>query len=135
MIVADTNLIVAVTLPHTQTRLAESVYRADPDWVVPLLWRSELRNVLAGALRRGQCTAGTVFAFAHDAEERMIGGEYTVESERVLRLVATSTCTAYDCEFVALADDLGVPLVTSDREVLREFPDLARSPEAFLERR
>lgn len=46
--------------------------------------------------------------------------------------VATSRCSANDCELVALAEELGVPLVTSDRQVLAEFPDLARSPEAFL---
>ncbi len=133
MIVADTNLIVAVTVPHARTRLAEAVYRIDPDWVAPLLWRSELRNVLAGSLRRGDVDAATATALAREAEDRMTGGEYTVDSERVLRLVATSRCTAYDCEFVALADDLGVPLVTSDGAVLRDFPDLARTPEAFLE--
>ncbi|HET8540136.1 MAG TPA: type II toxin-antitoxin system VapC family toxin [Anaeromyxobacter sp.] len=132
MIVADTNLIVAMTLPHVRTRIAEAVYRIDPDWVAPLLWRSELRNVLAGALRRGDVDPSTAAALAWDAEDRMTGGEYTVESEKVLRLVATSRCSAYDCEFVALADDLGVPLVTSDGLILKEFPDLARSPEAFV---
>lgn len=35
-------------------------------------------------------------------------------------------CTAYDCEFVALSQRLGVPLVTLDRALLKAFPRLAR---------
>lgn len=32
-------------------------------------------------------------------------------------------CSAYDCEFVWLARDLRLPLVTADRKVLDAFPD------------
>jgi predicted nucleic acid-binding protein len=45
----------------------------------------------------------------------------------VLQLVSTSHCSAYDCEFVAAAQLLAVPLVTEDRAILMAFPDLARS--------
>lgn len=38
-----------------------------------------------------------------------------------------SGCTAYDCEFVVLAKDLDVKLITLDRAVLKAFPDVARS--------
>lgn len=52
-------------------------------------------------------------------------------SPRVLDLARESGCSAYDCEFVALAEALGVPLVTSDGEVLRKFPGIAVSMEEF----
>ena len=42
-----------------------------------------------------------------------------------------SGCTAYDCEFVALADVHQVPLVTVDRRILKAFPKLAISLERF----
>jgi predicted nucleic acid-binding protein len=50
----------------------------------------------------------------------------------VLDVVANSTLTAYDAEFVALAAALSVPLVTGDKAVLKAFPDRALSMEAFL---
>jgi len=46
--------------------------------------------------------------------------------------VLASDCSAYDCEYVALAQDLDVPLVTTDRQVLREFPKIAVSLEKFV---
>jgi predicted nucleic acid-binding protein len=51
-----------------------------------------------------------------------------------MELVAVSPCSAHDCEYVALADTLGVPLLTYDRGVLDAFPDQATAPGAYLSR-
>lgn len=48
-------------------------------------------------------------------------------SQDVLRLAESSGCTAYDCEFVAVAQQFGVPLVTLDQKVLKAFPATAIS--------
>jgi predicted nucleic acid-binding protein len=61
-------------------------------------------------------------------------GERLPDSGEVLRLASASGCTAYDCEFVALALALEAPLVTSDRELLAAFPAVARSPRDHLVR-
>ena len=132
MIVVDTNVVAWLFMPSDRTEEARALLRRDPDWKVPLLWRSEFRNVLALAHRAGRCDLATAMRRAREAEELLTGAEYAVESGRVLRLAAASRCSAYDCEFVTLADDLGVPLVTGDGQVQREFPDIARSPERFL---
>ena len=47
--------------------------------------------------------------------------EFTVDSDTVLALAAGSGCSAYDCEFVALAEYLDVPLVSADRKLKAEF--------------
>jgi len=49
-----------------------------------------------------------------------------------LSLVSSSHCSPYDCEFVALAQQLGVPVVTSDSQILSEFPATAVSLDAFV---
>ena len=70
---------------------------------------------------------------AHELADQLLSGqEFAVPGERVLALVAASTCSAYDCEYVALADELAVPLVTADRQLLRAFADRAISPKDFV---
>lgn len=126
MIVVDTNVLAYLWLPGTRTAAAERLLRADPDWNSPLLWRSEFRSILAGCFRRGDVAFEGALRIVADAEEQMSGHEFDVPSDDVLRLVKESDCSAYDCEFVALAQDLGVPLVTSDKAILKAFPSVAR---------
>ena len=47
-------------------------------------------------------------------------------------LVASSDCSAYDCEFIALAQEHRVPLVTMDRQLLRDFPDQTVALQKFV---
>ena len=43
----------------------------------------------------------------------------------MLRLVQKSNCSAYDCEFVALAMQLQTVLITEDKKILENFPAIA----------
>ena len=103
MIAVDTNVIAYLYLPGPHTPAAEALLERDPHWCAPLLWRSEWRNILSGYVRRGTLTLEQAIALQREAEALMAAGEHDVDSEAVLRLVAESNCTAYDCEFVALA--------------------------------
>ena len=100
--------------------------------MAPLLWRSEFRNVLALYIRRQQLPLTKAQIIMRDAKALMDGFEHTVSSVAVINLVASSSCSAYDCEFVTLAQDLNVPLVTFDKKILAEFGDTAVSPAQFL---
>ena len=124
VIVVDTNVVAYLWLPGDLTAAAEKALGDDADWAVPLLWRSEFRSVLAGAVRNRRLTLDRATAIATAAEEQLHGHEFAVESSEVLALSNASGCSAHDCEFVALARALGVPLVTNDREVLRAFSGL-----------
>lgn len=124
-IVVDTNVVAYLWLPGALTAAAERVLSTDAEWAVPLLWRSEFRSVLAGAVRRDLCALDRAIVLAHAAEDHLRGREFAVESSQVLSLAGESGCSAYDCEFVALAAALGVPLISNDRRVLRAFPAIA----------
>ena len=135
MIVADTNLIVGLCVDGEPTPQAEAIYEMDSVWAVPMLWRSEFRNALAKYLQHRRMEMGQALVAMHMAEETINGREYSVESRKVLELAADSGCSAYASEFIALAVDLGVSLVTSDKQVLRAFPKLAWSPENYLKQK
>ena len=131
MIVVDTNLLVYLYVEGQRTRAAEAVMARDAAWVAPLLWRSEFRNTLAGLVRRRALAVEHAIQITHEAERAMMGREYSVVSHHVLQLAARSGCSAYDCEFVALAQDLDVPLVTADRALHRAVPAETITPETF----
>ncbi|MEY4705544.1 MAG: hypothetical protein RL042_1749 [Nitrospirota bacterium] len=131
MIVADTNLLIYLYVQGQRTEESEAVLQQDALWVAPLLWRSEFRNVLIGLVRTNALQLEEALAMIDEAERWLNGHEYSVVSRQVLELASRSGCSAYDCEFVALAQDLEVPLVTNDRQVLKAFPTTACSPAAF----
>ncbi len=132
MIVVDTNLLVYLLVPSILTAQAEGVFDQDSEWITPLLWRSEFRSALVGLIRQRNLTLEMAREIAHEAESWMSGREYPANTDRVLRLAATSVCSSYDCEFVAVAQDLAVPLVTADRQIVKAFPETAVSLDRFL---
>jgi predicted nucleic acid-binding protein len=132
VIVADTNLVVHLFIGGPWTPGAEAVLARDPVWVLPLLWRSEFRSTVSGLVRRRDLALEDALVIVAEAERILAGREYAVASHDVLRLAARSGCSAYDCEFVALAEDLGTRLVTTDRQVLRAFPAVAVAPDRFV---
>ena len=125
MIVVDTNVVAYLYLESQFTARAEALLQKDPEWVVPILWRSEFRNILAGAMRRKALTFGEASQVLAEAESLLAGNEHEVGSQQVLELVRDSDCSAYDCEFIALARQLDVKLVTLDSQLLRAFPGFA----------
>ena len=132
MIVVDTNVIHYCWVRGPNTEIAQAVRQKDPEWHVPILWRSELRNVLTAYLRRGLLSRVQIVGILSIADQALAEGEHIIPDDLVLDVVANSTLTAYDAEFVALAAALSVPLVTGDKAVLKAFPDRALSMEAFL---
>jgi predicted nucleic acid-binding protein len=132
VIVVDTNVICYRWIASADSSAAEAALIKDPEWIAPLLWRSEFRNVLALAIRRKALTIEAAKEIARRAEATFQRRELAVSSDAVLEFVAMSGCTAYDCEFVALANAHGIQLVTVDRQILREFPEVAISLQVFV---
>ncbi len=124
MIVVDVNTIAYLWIPGEMTKFAERALEKDPYWVTTFLWRSEFRNILAGYLRRGDLNSSSVACCHNGAESQLAGHEYLIPSPLVIKKVTDSTCSAYDCEYVALAEDLNTMLVTSDKQILDQFPEL-----------
>jgi len=125
VIVVDTNVVAYLYLPGEHTQAAEALLERDSTWAAPVLWRSEFRNILAGYLRRGSLNFEQALGIQREAEHLLAGGEYEVDSLGVLQRVRDSDCSAYDCEFIVLAETLGTKLVTMDAKLLRAFPRTA----------
>ncbi|MCU0599151.1 MAG: type II toxin-antitoxin system VapC family toxin [Desulfobacterales bacterium] len=131
MIVVDANIIGYLFLSGEQSVLAERALKKDNEWAAPILWRSEFRNVLTHYMRKNIIQLEQAQQIMNSALTLLKGREYEVPSYEVLRLASTSNCSAYDCEFIAMANDLQVPFVTVDKQLLREFSSVAVSLNSF----
>ncbi len=126
MIVVDTNVLAYLLMPGKFTAGAEQLLRSDPEWAAPVLWRSELRNVLATYVRTNKLALMDAVALYSRASAIVGPDQYNVDTLDVLRLSQQSGCSAYDCEYVALAEYLDVPLVTADAKLVKAFPGRTR---------
>jgi predicted nucleic acid-binding protein len=133
VIVVDTNLIAYCWLNGPQTETAQAVRAMDPDWHVPILWRSEFRSVLAGYMRHGAITFRQAQHIMSTVETDLADAEHEIDSRMVLELALNSKLSAYDCEYVVLARALGAALITADKAVLRAAPDVAMNMQDFLQ--
>jgi len=131
MIVADATVVASLFVNSEVSELAEAALRRDPVWAAPVLWRSEFRHTLARYVVAEQMTFEAALLAMINAESALAGREFAVSSTRVLDLAAQSRCPARDCEYVALAEDLDVRLVTTDDGIVKAFPQRALSLEAF----
>jgi predicted nucleic acid-binding protein len=132
MIVVDANLIGNLFLKGENTPLAIKVFEKDPDWYAPLLWQSEMRSILTSNFRYRELSLENALYIMDEAHRLMMEHERHVSSTTVLDLVRVSKCTSYDCEYVAMAQDMKLTLVTFDSQVVKEFPRVAVFPIDFI---
>ncbi len=128
MIVVDTNILAHFWLPSEHTELCDQLFQWDSEWVAPLLWKSEFRNVVTLYLRKELIDLSEALQISEKAESQMKDREFHLNSIQVYSLVEKSECSAYDCEFVSLAVDLNLKLITMDKRILRSFPEFAARP-------
>lgn len=134
MIVVDANILAYCWIPGAKTPLAKAVLKKDTDWRVPPLWRSECLSILSGYIRSEALTFDQSLSVIKSLDRWLRGTEHRPSVEAVLKLIRHSRCSAYDCEYVAVANELGIPLVSEDRDLQESFPQVAVNMETFTAR-
>jgi predicted nucleic acid-binding protein len=125
MIVVDSNILAYLLIDGVFCKRAEALLESDSNWIAPLLWKSEFRNILAGYVRRKDFSFDKAYQIIREAEFILSTKEFEVDSLLVLELIRDSDCSAYDCEFVGLAIKNDCKLVTMDKQILKAFPQIA----------
>jgi predicted nucleic acid-binding protein len=134
MIVADANLLAYLVIPGDRTAETQDVFLKDPSWVSPTLWRTELRSVLQKSVLHQDLSVARAVGLFDQALTVLGGREFDVDTRHVLELAERAQASTYDCEYVAVALALNIPLVSADRAVITAFPECAVSPRQFLDR-
>lgn len=123
MIVVDVSVLFGFVVNRDDYHaLAVAARERDSDWQAPRLYRSEFRSIATGHLRRGEPLANVLAALAN---AQVAVSAHEVSDQEVFAVVQESSLSAYDAEYVALARRLGVALVTTDRQILEQYPNVA----------
>lgn len=132
MIVADANIILARCLRSMRTEVANKIYLRDRIWIAPKLWQSEFVSALMKHQREGKLDREVVDRALYFAESLMMGMDYDSDLHDVTAVTQRTKCSAYDSCYIALAEEKGVKLITTDGGILANAPHVAISPERFL---
>jgi len=132
MIVVDTNILAHFWLPSDNTEICEQLFQWDSDWVAPVLWKSEFRNVVILYMRKKLIDLPEALQISEKAENQIKEREFHVNSIQVYDLADKSNCSSYDCEFISLAEELDIKLINMDKQILRSFPGRCTKPSDVL---
>ncbi len=131
MIVADTNLLVYFVVPGNTTSFAERVRAREKIWAVPSLLPHELLNVLALHVRQQKLDRDAAIRAYRRGLSIVQVAQLKPDPAAILRMMEEAACSTYDLEFVWTAQQLGVPLVIADQQILKTYPDVAVSIQDF----
>lgn len=128
MIVVDTDIIAYLLIDGEFTEAVQRLRIDETEWIAPKLWLDEFINVLATSERRSLISSELADSTLNLACETMEGRSYDIPAQRTLSVARRTGCSAYDSQYVCLAEDLGLSLYTYDRGILSKCPNVAVKP-------
>jgi len=128
MIVVDTNVLAYFMIRGEYSEAVDRLYAEDSEWIAPRLWLDEFLNVLATTERTEKLSSAEADAILSDAVELMTDSSYDVPAYQILSTARRTGCSAYDSQYLALAQDLGLQLYTFDKRLIERSGGLAMQP-------
>lgn len=127
MIAVDSNVLAYLLIDGRQTADARRLLERDPDWHSDAFALVEFTNVLATAIRvRGLAHSDATRLLAQAQSVIELGLHATAHVD-ALTLAAQLRISAYDARYIAVAQDLGLRLVTEDSRLRKAAPKLTQS--------
>lgn len=122
MIAVDANVIVYRYVKGPFTPLAEELLRRDADWRTSSLWRFEFVSALATMLRAKLLNQTQAFNALLAATVEMSPRQMDAPQEQVLLTALRDGISAYDAQYIALAEMLNLRCITADGPLVRKTP-------------
>ena len=131
MIVVDTNIIAYRFIPGDKTEKVLTAQKKDPDWILPSLWRHEFLNVLSTVTRNRILNPDQCLNVWKSADRVLRSFERSVDMIKALSLSIEASVSAYEAQYIVLAESFMIKCLTEDRKLLKTFPAIAVSLEKF----
>jgi predicted nucleic acid-binding protein len=133
MIVVDCNVIAYLLIEGEKTSLARTLWTRENNWWMPELWLHEFLNILATNERTGNLRLRTCQGILDLARSMFEAKSRQADMGYTLSLAARYRLTAYDAQYIALAQSMDVFLISEDRRLRQAVPQSVRSMKSFLE--
>ena len=127
MIGVDTNVIFPLSVRSAESPAALALREKDDVWRTEPFALIEMSNVLASYQRQKFLTASEAVRHLESAERFLGPHLFPVSHHDALEKALRYGITAYDARFLAVAEALGVRLVTEDVRLRSAAPDLTQS--------
>ena len=127
MVIVDTNVVAYLLIHGDHTAAAQKLHARDPDWRSESFLLVEFTNVLASSIVTKRMTFPVAWDFLARTIALFEGKLARVAHPLVLEVAARHRVSAYDARFLALARQLGRPLVTEDTRLRAAAPALTQS--------
>jgi predicted nucleic acid-binding protein len=122
MIVTDANVIIywATDSPHASQ--VEQLRQYDPDWRTVPLWRYEFASAMVTMIRAKVMSESAALKALDLAAELMTPREHAVPQAEVLAAALRYDISAYDAQYIVLAELSNAKCVTADAPLARKTP-------------
>jgi hypothetical protein len=127
----STEIVTALYFPGELTETAEKVLMRDPAWASPMIWRTLLPHYLEAPLRSGILTRELINSILEEAAKLFLSREFPSPVKDNMEFLYNSVCSAFITPFLDLAAGLNIPLITTDAEAARAFPETVVSAAEF----
>ena len=127
MVLVDTNVIAPLYVRSARTEAVEELFARDAVWRTEPLALIELSNVLTTYERSRYITAATARDCLNRAAAFLQPQLFRVSHQAAMEAALDYRVTAYDARFLALADQLGIRLITEDTRLRAAAPALTQS--------
>jgi predicted nucleic acid-binding protein len=131
MIVVDSTIITFLFLEGELTELVKELHRIDSEWISPPILNHEMLNILAVVGIEDQAIA-PMEQIWRDMRALLGSRQQVPDPLRSLHLAIELEVSGYEAQYVALAQQLDIPLVTEEQRLLKHLPDLCLSIEEAL---
>jgi predicted nucleic acid-binding protein len=132
VIIADTCLVTHLFNQTALTDIAQKVLEKDSHWLLPRIWQEEYANVLSKLARKEGRDLKEVIEHFNNTVMNLKHFSIAVDNQDALKISIEKKISVYDAHFVLLALQNDIILITEDKEILKNCPDISLSMSNFL---
>src|SRR5690242_2680025 len=127
MLLVDTNIVAYLLIDGDFSEAAQRLRKSDSDWRSEAFLMTEFTNVLAASIAVRRMTPLLAEDFLSKANTLLENKLTRVADTAALAIAVRFRVSAYDARFLALADQIGIRLVTQDAKLRAAAPKLTQS--------